>query len=390
MALQLFDISFSWVESILFCLFFVCFAYQLYFYLRYINGSFRKNKREREGKLVFQKTQEPVSIIICAKNEEENLRNNLPFVLEQNYPTFEIIVINDSSIDDTELVLNDFRGHYPNLKTTFIPVGAKNISTKKLGINLGVKAAKHDILLFTDADCIPNDKLWIAKIMRNFAPEVEFVLGYGGYLPKKGWLNRLITYDTLFIALQYMGMAMVGKAYMGVGRNLAYRKETFLKNNGFSSTINQVSGDDDLFVNKNATKKNIEAETSKESITWSEPKKDFKSWIHQKTRHLSVSNLYTRKSKIRIGLEPVVRGLFYVSFILCFIVGNLCVMAAATVLFLTRLAVQLITINRSSKYWEGHQYYTSLVLFDILLPLINLYILTVKKPFANNQKISWK
>ena len=349
--MEIYGLKFSIVELIVFGLLLLTFIYQLYFYFRYINGVLRLRSKAKDNRITFQKEQPPVSVIICAKDEAENLRKFLPFVLQQEYPEFEVIVINDGSTDETDHLLRDLCVEHPNLKTTFVPVGANNVSTKKLGLTLGIKASKHDILLFTDADCMPEDKTWIARMMRNFTRETDFVLGYGAYLEKKGFLNRMITYDTLFIALQYMGMAAARKPYMGVGRNLAYRKETFFAQKGFASMLQLASGDDDLMVNKASTPWNTRVEIAPDSITWSEPNTTYNGWLFQKERHLSVSSFYKPASKFRLFFEPTTRGLFYLTMILTLVFGGLITQLATVVLFLTRLIVQLSIINSSSKHF---------------------------------------
>jgi cellulose synthase/poly-beta-1,6-N-acetylglucosamine synthase-like glycosyltransferase len=373
--MNIYGFSFSLVELIVFGVLLLAFIYQLYFYVRYINGVLRLCRKEKKQEVSFQTEQPPVSVIICARDEAENLRKFLPFVLQQDYPTYEVIVINDGSTDETGHLLRDLCVEYPHLKSTFVPVGANNVSTKKLGLTLGIKASKHDILLFTDADCMPEDKTWIAKMVRNFSRETDFVLGYGAYLEKKGFLNRLITYDTLFIALQYMGMAAARKPYMGVGRNLAYRKETFFKEKGFASNLGLSSGDDDLMVNKASNAWNTRVEVAADSITWSEPNTTFSGWLFQKKRHLSVAPHYKGSSKRRLFFEPFTRGLFYLAFVLSLIVGNVITLGATAVLFLTRLIVQLSIINRSSRHFGGRKYLLTLPLLDIYLPLVSLYLM---------------
>jgi cellulose synthase/poly-beta-1,6-N-acetylglucosamine synthase-like glycosyltransferase len=388
--MEFYGFSFSLIELIAFGLLLLAFIYQLYFYLRYLNGVLRLRTRIKKDRVHFLTEQPPISVIICAKDESDNLRKFLPFVLQQDYPDFEVIVINDGSTDESETLLNDLSVEYPNLRTTFVPVGANNLSTKKLGLTLGIKAAKNDLLLFTDADCMPEDKFWIARMARNFTPETEFVLGYGAYFNKKGFLNRLITYDTLFIGLQYMGMAAAHKPYMGVGRNLAYRKDTFFAQKGFASTLHLSSGDDDLMVNKAGNSENIRIEISPDSITWSEPNQTYKGWFYQKERHLSVSSYYKSSSKLRLSLEPMTRGLFYLAFIAALVFGGLIVQIAAVVLFLTRLIVQLFVINGSSKHFGERKYIFTLPIFDIFLPLVSLYILTVGKITSRKKPMRWK
>ena len=384
--MNIFNFQFSWIELITFAILFIAFVHQLYYYVRYLGGILRQNKRIKKNKISFNTAKPPVSVIIAAKDEEDNLRDFLPKILEQDYPKFEVIVIDDASSDETNTILDQFKDKYPNIRTTFVPHGTKNIRTKKLAITLGVKAAKYDILLFTDADCCPEDNTWIAQMVRNFNSETEFVLAYGAYLPKNGFLNRLITYDTLFIAMQYLGMSVAGKPYMGVGRNLAYRKEVFFKLKGFSSNLDILSGDDDLLVNKGSTAKNTTIEISKKSLTLSEPKKRFRDWYYQKMRHLSSSVKYKEITKMRLFAEPFTRGLFYLAFILTVVFGNLITLAAAVFLFLARLIAQLIVINKTARLYDKRRYYFLLPVLDILLPLINLYIMI----FEKKRKVKWK
>lgn len=385
--MTIYGLYLSLIELIVFGFILLSFTYQIYFYFRYLNAVLQLRTKIKKDTISFETEKQPVSVIICARDEADNLRKFLPFVLEQDYPEFEVIVINDGSTDDTHNLLKDLCEVHPNLKTTFVPAGANNLSTKKLGITLGIKASKYDILLLTDADCMPEDKTWIDRMTRNFSSETEFVLGYGAYFEKKGFLNRLITFDTLFIALQYMGMAIARKPYMGVGRNLAYRKETFFAQKGFAPTLHLISGDDDLLVNKASTKSNTKVEVSAESITWSEPNTTLKSWLYQKQRHLSVSSFYTSKTKSRLFFEPFTRGLFYLSFILSIIFGGFITQIAAGSLLLIRLIVQLVIINSASKHFGGRKYLLTLPVLDIILPLISLYMLTFRK---EQKSIRWK
>lgn len=386
--------EFSLTELIIFGVLLLTFLYQLYYYLKYIRIVIRNNKREKEGRLDFQHEQLPVSVIICAKDELENLKKFLPEVLSQNYPDYEVIVVNDGEDEMTEILLRDLKKIYPHLRSTFVPDGAKNLSTKKLALTLGIKAAKNEWLLLTDADCLPESKNWIASMVRNFTPKTEFVLGYGAYLQEKGFVNRLITYDTLFNALQYLGFAKSGKPYMGVGRNMAYKKDVFFRQNGFASTLHLRSGDDDLMVNHAANKFNTRIETSIDSITWSNPKKLFRSWYFQKERHLSVSTYYNEKSKFSLVVEPLSRGLFYASFVALIVLSalsaNWLLASAAFILFVSRFVIQLLIVNKTSLYFGGRKYFLTLLLFDIILPLITTYIMTFGRMGSKAKYISWK
>src|ERR1035437_2345287 len=387
--IEIYGFSFSLMELIAFGLLCLAFIYQVYFYFRYMNGVLKLRSNIKKNKVSYLTDQPPVSVIICSKDEAVNLRQFLPFILKQEYPDFEVIVINDGSTDETRILLENLCQEYPNLRTTFVPVGANNLSTKKLGLTLGIKAAKNELLLFTDADCMPEDKMWIDRMARNFTRETEFVLGYGAYFQRKGFLNRLITFDTLFIGLQYMGMAIAGKPYMGVGRNLAYRKETFFAHKGFASTLHLSSGADDLLVNKSTTPWNSRVEIAPDSITWSEPNTTFKGWLYQKERHLSVSSFYKSSSKLRLSVEPITRGLFYLTLIMVIIFGNVITQIAAGVLFLIRFIVQLSILNASSKHFGGRKYVLALPIFDIFLPLVSLYILTIGRISLRKKMVRW-
>lgn len=382
--------EFSVLELILLGLFVLVFVYQLWYYLHYINAVLAYNRKLKKSNTLLSSSEPGVSVVICARDEADNLRKFLPYILDQDYPDFEVIVVNDGSTDDSELLLTNMKETYPKLRSTFVPYGATNISTKKLALTLGIKAAKYDWVLLTDADCMPEDKSWISKMARNFNSGVEFVLGYSPYLEQKSFINRLITYDTLTIALQYMGYAIHGKPYMGVGRNMAYRKEVFFRMKGFASNLHLRSGDDDLIVNSAANAFNTKVETLRESLIWSEPKKTLRDWLFQKERHLSVASFYSARSRFNLSKEPVTRGLFYLLFILLLIFGNLITLITAGVLFISRIITQLIVINKSAKHFGLRNYFMSLLVLDVYLPLVSLFLVSFGRMGSKSKRIVWK
>ena len=175
-----------------------------------------------------------VSIIICAKNEYDNLKKNLKTILNQDYINYEVIVVNDQSNDNTKDLLNEYEKTYFRLKVVNIDDNVNHIIGKKFALTLGIKSAKYDHLLLTDADCFVDSNKWISSITRNFVSS-DIVLGYGAYKKEKGLLNKLIRFDTYTIAIQYFSYALRSLTYMGVGRNLAYKKSVFFNNKGFAS-----------------------------------------------------------------------------------------------------------------------------------------------------------
>lgn len=281
--------------------------FYLFFYLRVVRKKFNPLPEADE-------LYPPVSVVICARNEEENLQHFLPKVLEQDYPDFEVIVVNDCSSDNSDLVLESLQKKYPRLKVTTIKEDEKFTHAKKLALTVGIKAAKHEWLVLTDADCFPKSKLWLRHMASNFTEGIEVVLGYGGYLSEKGLLNNLIRLDTLHIALNYLGWALAKRPYMGVGRNLAYKKSVFFRNKGFANHAGIESGDDDLFVMEVANQHNTAVEYRKEAHTLSVPRKSYPSWLRQKRRHLSTSKLYRTGLKTRLSIEPFSRAAVYFTF----------------------------------------------------------------------------
>lgn len=368
-------------EQILSCALLLVFIIQMiYYFFVYMKVATFKGYSENSVK------PEPISVIICARNEEQNLEAHLPIILEQEYPDYEVVVVNDCSDDETEEVLKRFKKLYPHLKTTTIKEDEKFMHGKKLALTIGIKAAKSEWLVFTDADCLPENRQWLTSLQKNFTDNTEIVLAYGGYKTRKGFLNKLIRFDTFFIALQYMSFALCRKPYMGVGRNLAYRKSLYTKNRGFASHAHILSGDDDLFVNQVANKLNTKVEFSASSHTRSNPKETFNAWTTQKKRHLTTSSLYKSSHKYLLGLEPLSRILFI---LLCAALAIISPYWYVPIgLFLFRLIVQqLIFANALKKFNEKHLLGFSFI-FDFIIPFINLNLYTLN--LFTTRKTKWK
>jgi len=331
----------------------------------------------------------PVSVIICARDEAENLRNFLPPVLEQDYPDFEVIVVNDCSEDNSNEILNHLQLKYPHLKVSTLnkDPDPKFTHNKKLAQFIGIKAAKNEILLFTDADCRPESDKWLAHMTEHFNEKISFVLGYGGFLSENGLLNKYIRYDSITIAMQYLGMAIRGIPYMGVGRNLAYRRSVFFKNKGYGSHNHVVSGDDDLFVNSNASAENTSVEFNSAAHTRSVPCKAFDGWMAQKKRHLTTAKYYKSRDKLILITEPVTRILF---------LSALVVLLSFT--FLWPFVISVFVIRLITQYFifkliqeklnePGMVVYS--LFFDIFSPVMNsiVYLSNIQSRSVKNK---WK
>jgi len=352
--------------------------YYLFFYSRIL---FIKNIHHVTG------INNPVSVIICARNEADNLTKNLPLILNQQYSDFEVIVVNDCSEDETEFVLERFQKQYKHLKVTTIKQDAKFRHSKKLALTIGIKAAQNEWILLTDADCCPESPKWIERMQGNFLNDTDIVIGYGGFYKKKSFLNNLIRFDSLFIALQYFTFAIAGKPYMGVGRNLAYRKSLFFTNKGFANHRHLDSGDDDLFVNEVATGKNTRIELTPESITRTESKPTFRDWYYQKKRHITTGHLYKASTKFRLAFEVFSRVFFYPLFILCLIFFTeyyIYILGAFTLRMILQLIIIKVTMNRLK---EKFLLLPSL-LYDIIVPYLNFMFL-ISNIFTSKQ-LKWK
>jgi len=263
---------------------------------------------------------EPVSVVISARNEYHNLKRFLPKILDQDYPDFEVVVVNDCSDDESTELLDDMARHNPKLKLVHLTQSLNFFQGKKFPLSMGIKSAKHDLLVLTDADCFPESNQWLRSITAAYHPGTEVLLAYGPYQKMKSLLNSLIRFDTLHIAIQYLSFALAGLPYMGVGRNLSYRKSLFLKNKGFTSHYKIASGDDDLFIHQVANKHNTRVLIQSSNRMLSVPKKTFSEWIRQKRRHLMTGKFYAFKIKMLLGAYNMCASLFYVLLVALFFV----------------------------------------------------------------------
>lgn len=319
----------------------------------------------------------PLSVIIVAKDATHELQENLPFILEQDYPEFEVIVIYDRPADDCDNTLKLLEDKYPNLYHTFIPDSARYISHKKLGITMGIKASRHEWLVFTEPDCRPQSNQWLKQMARNFTPATEIVLGYSNYEKVPGWFNKKITFDTLLNSMRYLGMAVSGHPYMGTGRNMAYRKTLYYKQKGFASHLNLQRGEDDLFINELATSSNTRVETDFNATTRIQPVYRYKDWKEEKVSYMATARFYHGIQRYLLGFETFSRLLFYIACIAGIVFGILnfhwLVAGIAFLMWLLRFTVQAVIINRTAKEMGGgRKYYFSLPVFDLIQPVQSL------------------
>ncbi|WP_124980145.1 glycosyltransferase [Nonlabens xiamenensis] len=248
-------------------------------------------------------TTDPCSVIVCSKNEVENLKNLVPQLLRQDHPNFEIILINDASVDGTGDLIEQFKQTDQRVKMVNVVNNENFWANKKYALTLGIKKAVNDKLIFIDADCNPASDSWLRLMAQQLSEHKSIVLGYGGYHQIKGSiLNSLIRFETVFAAVQYFSFAALGNPYMGVGRNLGFTAKEFYDNRGYMSHMKVMGGDDDLFVNEAGNSKNTSLVLNPEGFTYSLPKTSWSSWWKQKKRHISTSSFYKKKDQLLLGL----------------------------------------------------------------------------------------
>ena len=348
--------------------------YYLYFFLRL--AIYKKPTKSVN-------VEHPISVVICARDEAHNLANYLPGVLVQQYnTTHEVVLVNDNSEDETKYLLDEFKKSFKNLNPVVLSQEAKMINGKKFPLSIGIKSAKNETLLLTDADCVPASENWMHLMQDGYRDGIEIVLGYGAYRKKPGLLNKLIRFETFQTALQYFSYALAGLPYMGVGRNLSYKKEVFIRNKGFSSINQMPSGDDDLFINQVANKNNTAIVIDQDAHTISEPKTNLHDWMNQKYRHYTTSKYYKTQHAILLGIYALSQFLVYPVLIAALILSDQYMLLVS--LWAARMIVQGTILRSTMKKLNELDLWPWFILFDFWS--IFYYLFTLPSVWKAPQK----
>ena len=348
----------------------------LYNFIIY-NAPHRRCVAERKGKLPQATSQPSLSVIITASDQEELLAKHLPHILEQDYPNFEVIVVDDNSADDTKELLERFSRQYPHLYTTYTSDSIRYISHKKLALTLGIKAAKNDWLVFIEPDCYPVSNQWLARLARHCTDTTDAVLGYSNYERKSGFASLCYMYDTLLHQVRMLGITLCGKGYMGIGRNMAYRRELFFTHKGYSRHLDLERGEDDLFINEHVPSSRITADISADSVVRC-TSTSARAWQTDKLIRLFIRRKMHGMAPTLLGGDTLTRVLFYIatatSITLSIIWQAWWLMATAAVLWLTVLGLRILVLHRTASDLGERRYNVSLPLFDLIHSCWELYL----------------
>lgn len=335
---------------------------------------YKKNRRPKTDDEL-----EPVSVVVWTRDSYEYLMEMLPLLLNQDYPNFEVVVVNDCSEDGTEDYLKDLERVEPRIKPVLLRQHLNFFNGKKFPLSMGIKSAKNDLLILTDVNCKPDTNKWLRSVVDCYKRNTEVVIGYCPIMFKKGLLNRIMRFDGLQQGLFYLSSALNGHPYMGIGKNLSYRKEMFYRNKGFTSHYTTSVGDDDLFISQVATKKNTEVLIDADNAIRTLPTDSFSLWMHQKSSRYSTVPQYNLGTKVSQGIFLWSQFLFYASFIalLCLphafdlSIGAIYYIPVLAIIFLLRYGTQMFIYHKASKRLGEKGLLPGLIVYDILLTILS-------------------
>lgn len=321
---------------------------------------------------------EPVSVVICARDAYEYLTELVPALLHQDYPDFEIVIVNDCSDDETEEYLKDLARKEPKIKPVQLTQHLNFFSGKKFPLSMGIKSAKNDLIVLTECNCMPTNDLWLRSVVECYNSKTEIVIGYSPYMQRKGSLNRLIRFDALQQGLLYLSAALKRHPYMGIGRNLSYRKELFYRNKGFISHYTTSVGDDDLFIGQAANKKNTEVLIDADDAIRTTPPRSFRLWMRQKSSRYSTIPKYSARARLSLSLFYLSQFVFYAAFValLCLkpafalSIGAVFYIPILVFFFLLRFGTQLFIYHKASKRLGERGLLPGLLVYDLLFALL--------------------
>ena len=325
------------------------------------------------GRKEFSDKRPPLSIVVCARNEGGNISRLIDSLMQQKYPEFQVVVVDDCSTDDTLMQLAEAHQRYPQLYYTSIPIDNHFKHGKKLAVTVGIKAAKYQHLVMTDADCVPSSDRWLESIAQAYTEGKQLVIGYGKYRKIGGLLNYIIRYEAFWNAVQYFGFAVAFRPFMGVGRNMSYKRELYDASSKYRCNIKVLSGDDDLFISEMGTRANTSIVFSADSQTVSEPKHTWSQWVAQKARHLQTASYYPKSVSSILMLEQITRQLtIWGGVVLLICMPNVIILSSVASALFVREVLIYISLYRAQKLMGERGLWGAAIIMDTLLPWIQL------------------
>lgn len=321
---------------------------------------------------------EPVSVVVCARDAYEYLQDLVPVLLTQDYPDYEIVIVNDCSEDETEEWLKDIERREPKIRPVQLRQHLNFFNGKKFPLSMGIKSAKNDLIVLTDVNCLPTNSQWLRSVVNSYGNNTEVVIGYSPYMNKKGLFNQIMRFDAVQYAMQYLSAALNKHPYMGIGTNLSYRKDLFYRHKGFTSHYTTSVGDDDLFVSQVAKGKNTEVLIDAENAILTTPPHKFGMWAHIKSSRYSTIPQYDTKAKFSSALFTWSHFLFYASFIALLIlkpafalsIGAVYYIPILTFFFLLRYGTQMIIYHGTTKRLGEKGLLPGLILYDLIFAFL--------------------
>ena len=352
------------------------------FYMRVGRYGLKRKAGEGNGSLTGGDLP-PVSVVLTAHNDAAWLKENLVYLLEQDYPNFEVVVVNYLSSDDTEFVLKLLKDYYPHLKIVPFKEDVNLFQGKKYPLSIGIKSAANDILLLADPDCTPKNLKWLRGMVKGYGDGMQIVLGYCGLKRTKTLLGCLQQYDALAYGAQYLGSALLGRPYTASGRNLSYRRSFFFSHGAFIRHYDVADGSDDLFVYQNADRHNTAICIDADAVLTCEPKKTFSLWHQERLHRVGTRNRHTVGSRLREELPGAATLLFYATAVLLILNGSLpWVITAALVAM--KLAWQIVCFAQLTRRFDGGHVYLAAPLYEIYFIIANTILILL--PLPSNRK----
>lgn len=312
-----------------------------------------------------------VSVVLSASNQYSDLKKNLQYFLNQDYPDFEVVVVIDNSDDDTDELLKDFSKQFKNLHIVELRQKLNWFSGRKFALSLGIKSAKHSTILLSDPTCRPETKYWIREMASGFSGGKEVVIGYATFKTGKK-LNKWLRFTAFYDALFFLSKALRAQPFKGIGKNLAYSRDLFYRHKGFSSHYAINVGDDELFVNRAATGKNTKVRISPEARIEQKKPVGFSGWLRNESTRLRIRQMFGFKEKFSVRLFSSTSFLFYALLIALLVLQAPLIPVMA--ILLLRLISQMIVFNMAMRILSEKKLILLSPLFEILLIIADFFI----------------